>query len=64
LAHYGCEEAKDRKIGSRVRTCLERCTTVENTGYVSVAPECVMQNANSLADIRRICKYVCKDGSQ
>ncbi len=63
LAHYGCEEAKPRNIGPRLRTCLDRCTTVENSGYISIAPECVVQNANSLEDIRRICKYECKEGS-
>lgn len=64
LTHYGCEEAKPRKIGPRLRSCLERCTTVENSGYLSVEPECVVAHAQDLNEIRTVCRYECKDGSQ
>lgn len=62
LAHYGCEEGKPKSIGLRLRTCLERCTTVEQSGYMSVEPECVVAHAQSLAEIRSVCRYECKDG--
>lgn len=64
LSAYGCEEAQPRKIGPRTRTCVERCKQIENTGYMSVAPECVVQHASSLEDIRRVCNYECKQGKQ
>ena len=58
LEHYGCEEARPRKD----RTCADRCRQLEETGYVTVHPDCVVQHSDSLEDVRALCRYSCKEG--
>lgn len=61
LEFYACEESKPPRRG---RTCLQRCQTVEETGYMSLGPQCVIDNSDSLSKIRSLCNVKCEQGKE
>lgn len=61
LEFYACEEARPNRRG---RTCTQRCEKIEEIGYISIDPQCVVERKDSLAAIRRDCNLECKGGFQ
>lgn len=59
LAFYSCEESKPAR---RDRTCVERCVTIEKSGYMTIDPDCVVRHSGSLAAIRTECNVKCIEG--
>ena len=61
LEYYHCEEAQPQR---RNRTCLQRCTGIEETGYLSIGPQCVVDHKDSLDEIRGACNVRCERGGR